>query len=131
MHSRQCFPREIIFYNISLFSPVSLQMELYIFSLIFIFINFLDQVRNTSSILVRYRTRNRWVFEWSKASSECLMTSCNLLKFKSTFNVINFLCDILKATFQLRSRLRNLFISIANALLLTNAYWLCIFEYWC
>ena len=102
--------QEVIFHKITPFSPLALQMELCRFSFICIFINFTDQVRNKSSRLVRVPTRNRWAFEWSKASSGCLMVFNNFLKFKSTFSIKNYLCDIPKATFQQRSRLRNLFI---------------------
>ena len=80
-------------------------MELYRFSMTCIFINFTDQVRNKSSMLMRVPTRNRWAFKWSKASSGCLMVSNKILKFKSTFSIKKCLCDIPKATFQPRSRL--------------------------
>ena len=97
---QQCFPREAVFQ----------QLEQYRFSLICIFINLRDQVKNTSSILVRVPTRNRWAFESSKASSGCFMVSNIFLKFKSTFSINNCLCNIPKARFQLRTRLRKLFI---------------------
>ena len=55
--------QEVIFHKLTPFSPVALQMELYRFSMICIFINFTDQVRNKSFILVRISTRNRWAFK--------------------------------------------------------------------
>ena len=119
---RHGFPREVIFHKITPFSTVALQMELYRFSMICILINFIDQVRNKFSILVRVSTRNRWAFKWSKAKSGCLMVSNNFLKFKPAFSINNCLCNILKATFQVRSRFRN-FVYL-QTLLITNAHWL-------